>query len=402
LDVLSCQNLIQVLFGNTIWDSLSTMQYSYDDEKAFLSEVEARIDNGIRDFSKTLNIAVIGKVSSGKSSFINALLRRDRSDILAPVGAQAGTTIELNAFLLGDQVRLVDSPGLDDIRAERSEVTIDFLKHIDVGILIVSGAADDSQNKHLIELSKHCKSIFVVLNKINEFDDYDPTVLVGITDQWEEMLDWKKVYPVCTLGYDPSYRKDLPLRIEGVFQVRKDIEDFLAQSGKDLLLARHMGKKQDYATKIILTAVVATAAQVVIPGAGAAAVMVTQSTAIATLHFVYTGKPLKPKAVLTLIPTFTTHAAFPTAFLWLQSFLPPTGLVDVIAAGTAASMTLAILLTVNFFLESGEELNERKNLQEKFKHYRQTITDKMKESNPKDFTKREYWIKLIADIMGKS
>ncbi|MCF3624141.1 dynamin family protein [Planktothrix agardhii 1801] len=55
----------------------STLPRSPDDIE-FYRKVEYEIAEKAKDFSKSLNIAVIGKVSSGKSSLINALLRRKR------------------------------------------------------------------------------------------------------------------------------------------------------------------------------------------------------------------------------------------------------------------------------------------------------------------------------------
>lgn len=93
------------------------------DEKSFFENVEAQFEEKAQDFSRTLNIAVIGKVSSGKSSLINALLKRSRKKAVARVGAEAGVTTTLKILKLDERVRLIDSPGLDDVRAENSEVT---------------------------------------------------------------------------------------------------------------------------------------------------------------------------------------------------------------------------------------------------------------------------------------
>src|SRR6478672_9822313 len=112
------------------------------DESSFFDNVETQVETKAPNFSKTLNIAVIGKVSSGKSSLINALLKRSRKTAIAKVGALSGVTTALKILRLDERVRLIDSPGLDDIRKENSQVTQDFLKHIDIGIFVVTGSAD--------------------------------------------------------------------------------------------------------------------------------------------------------------------------------------------------------------------------------------------------------------------
>jgi small GTP-binding protein len=347
------------------------------DEKSFFENVEAQVEEKAPDFSKTLNIAVIGKVSSGKSSLINALLKRSRKQAVARVGAEAGVTTTLKILKLDERVRLIDSPGLDDVRAENSEVTREFIKHIDVGILVVTGASDASQKKHLDDLRAHCDSVFVVLNKIDEWDRLAPSALEKVITQWKEVLQLPKIYPVCALGYDPETRSDTPLDIRGVYGLREDIENFLESKGKDLLLARQMGEKKSYATKIIAVALVAVAGQAFIPGA-AAYITATQAAAIVSLYYLYTGEIISSKASLAILPVFAAEAARSTVFLWVTSFLPPTGVVNVAAAVIAVSITLAILATINSILASGAKLEEEELLKSKFRTYQKQAETALK------------------------
>ncbi len=352
---------------------MSQESFYNSDENSFWENVEANFEEKAPDFSKTLNIAVIGKVSSGKSSLINALLKRSRKKALAEVGAVSGVTTALKVLKLDDRVRLIDSPGLDDVRAENSERTKNFLKHIDVGILVISGSSDASQKKHLDDLKVHCRSIFVVLNKIDEYDEYKDEdgsnlALDKVIGQWKKDLNTEKIYPVCTFGYD----KDLPprktLNIRGVCWLREDIEKFLKSEGKDLLLARHMGEKKPYAIGIIATALAAVTAEAFIPGS-AVYITATQTAAIGSLYYLYTGDVLSLKAALAVLPVFIAESAGTNLFLWATSILPPTGVVNLVAAGIAVGITLSILGAVNFVLESGAKLDEKKLLKSKFKTY---------------------------------
>lgn len=348
------------------------------DESSFFEDVEAQFEEKAQDFSKTLNIAVIGKVSSGKSSLINALLKRSRKKAVAKVGAEAGVTTHLKVLRLDERVRLIDSPGLDDVKKENSEITRRFLEHIDVGILVVTGAADASQKKYLDDLREHCDSVFIVLNKIDEWDRLNPSELEKVISQWKGVLQIQKIYPVCAFGYDPGTRSDLPLDIRGVYGLREDIEHFLDSKGKDLLLARHMGEKKSYATKIIAVALAAVAAEAFIPGS-AAYITATQTAAIVSLYYLYTGEILSSKAALAILPAFAAEAAGTSLFLFVASFLPPTGVVNVAAAGIAASITLAILATVNSLLASGAKLEEEELLKSKFRKYRKQAETALKE-----------------------
>jgi len=347
------------------------------EEKDFWENVETQFEEKVQDFSKTLNIAVIGKVSSGKSSLLNALLKLSRKQAIAKVGAEAGVTTTLKVFRLDERVRLIDSPGLDDVRAENSEITRDFLKHIDVGILVVTGVADASQKKYLDDLRKHCDSVFVVLNKIDEWDRLSPSALEKVIAQWKEKLKIEKIYPVRTLGYDADTPPGTPLDIHGVYWLREDIENFLGSKGKDLLLARHMGEKEPYAIGIIAAALLAVAVQAFIPGS-AAYITATQAAAIVSLSYLYTGEILSSKAAFALLPAFASEAVASTLFLWVKSFLPPTGVFDVAAAVVAVSITLAILATVNSMLASGAKLEEEELLKSKFRSYRKQAETALK------------------------
>lgn len=342
---------------------------STNEEKDFMSSFDKVYEEKAPDFSKTINIAVVGKVSSGKSSLINAIMERDRSNPIAKVGATSGVTTTVKAFRLDDNVLIMDSPGLDDIVKENSQETINFLKHIDVGILVVTGSLDVTQKKHYEDLTAHAKKVILVLNKVDEWDDLEDSELYNVTHQWKTQLKADKLFPVCTKGYDPKTRKDAPMDLRGIVDLQNEIWGFLRTEGKDILLARHLGNKKNYAAGIIATALAAVAAEAFIPGS-AAYITATQVVAITSLYYLYTGKILEKGAALALIPTFAAQSIGSNLFLWVKSFLPPTGVVDIAAAGVAVSVTLAMLGAVNFILANGYELDQKGILKEKFDEYR--------------------------------
>ena len=151
------------------------------------------------------------------------------------------------------------------------------------------------------------------------------------------------------------------MSIRGVAQLRNDIEEKMKKKGKDLLLARHMAEKQSYAVKIIATALVAVAGEAFIPGS-AAFITATQGVAIASLHYLYTGKILSSHAAIAILPTFLAESAGSSLFLFDKSFLPPTGIIDLAVAGVAVVITLALLATVNHILSIGAKLEQEELL----------------------------------------
>ncbi|NES67938.1 MAG: GTP-binding protein, partial [Okeania sp. SIO2D1] len=291
-------------------------------ENTFSNKVRNQLDEKKQNWSETLNIVVIGKVSSGKSSLINALLRLSRKQAIqiAKVGAKSGVTKKTNEISLDDKVLLIDSPGLDDIRKENSKRTQKFLKHIDIGIFVVTGSSDASQKRNLDQLKNQCKSIFVVLNKIDEWDGLKSSAIEDVINQWKTDLDIDKIYPTNTKGYDPqSTTSDMDIR--GVYALRNDIEAFLQKEGKDLLLKRHMADKKPYANGIIASALASVAVQSLLPGA-ALYITVTQTAAIASLYYLYTGKIMSAEAAITMVPVFLAETPSPNIFLAIKSFLP--------------------------------------------------------------------------------
>lgn len=369
------------------------------DEEGFFDRVKTQFSEKAPDFSKTLNIAVIGKVSSGKSSLINALLKLNRDQAIAEVGAIAGITTNLKVFQLDQKVCLVDSPGLDDVRESNSEITRNFLSHVDVGIFVVSGALDASQKKNLDDLKNNCDSIFVVLNKIDEWEKLNKTALDKVISQWKNNLGVDKIYPTCTQGYDPESLTELI--IEGVDELRSDIEDFLEKKGKDLLLARHMAEKQSYAVKIIAAALASVAGEAFIPGS-AVYITATQGVAIASLHYLYTGKVMSPHAALAVLPPVIAENAGSSLFLFIKSFLPPTGIIDIVAAGVAVSVTLALLAAINHILSSGAEIEEGDLLRSKFRKYQKQTKNVLKELGDTDVRNIPGWSVIVSRFLGSN
>jgi small GTP-binding protein len=343
------------------------------DEARFFEDATAAYEEDTSHLNGTLNIVVIGKVSSGKSSLINALLMRSRLNPIARVGVEAGVTTNLKIIKLDENVRLIDSPGIDDIKRENSDVTRDFLANIDVGILVITGAANESQKDIFEDLKHRCSEVFVVLNKIDIYDEYTKDALNKVVNQWHSCLGANQIYPVCTFGYDPDLSPSTELNLRGIEKLRRDIESFLESKQKKLLLARHMSEKRSYAKGIIIAAVGAVGFQAALPGR-AAFITATQLAAIASLHYLYKGSVLSKSSAWAVLPVFAGQAIATNVFLFFTSFFPPTGVIEVAAAITAISITSAMLLAVNYALSNGFDLNDTSILKSKFIEYRDIIS----------------------------
>lgn len=349
------------------------------------------------DFNQTINIAILGKVSAGKSSLLNAILERDRTNPMARVAAYSGVTTKVTPYKLDKQVLIIDCPGLDDVRSENSEETKKFLESIDLGIFVVTGSADASQRANYQDLKKTAKKTFLILNKVDEWDDLDESALQEVVAQWKRSLSATHVFETCAKGYDPKMRKDAPMDLRGINDLRGEIFGFLEEEGKEILLAKHLQNKTPYATKIIVTALAAVAAEAFIPGS-AVYITGTQIIAIISIYYLYKGEILTKSSALTLLPVFAGQSIGANVFLWAKSFLPPTFVLDLAAAGIAVVITFAMLAAVKSLLESGHDLSDTKMLAEAFKRF-QKIGSELKDIPIAGLKSKGGLIKIVQKLL---
>jgi small GTP-binding protein len=350
------------------------------------------------DYGNSVNVGFIGKVSSGKSSLINAIARRDRDDPLAKVGATSGTTTKVKAFRLDEHVLIVDSPGMDDIQKENTRETEVFLQHVDIGVFVVTGSADGSQKKDFDALRKIAAKTFLVLNKIDAWDNLEESELYNVAVQWREQLNHDFIYLTCANGYDPKTRADAPMDIRGVDALRSDIWAHLEKTKKGILLARHLGDRNGYASGIIATALLAVSVEAFIPGS-AVYITATQAVAIGSLYYLYTGQVIPKSDALSAIALFAGRALGTEIFLWAKSFLPPTGVVDVAAAGVAFSITFAMLASVAYALSNGYTMNDNEVLKSHFSSFKASGARRIKDAFLKGKLSKDGISDLVRDII---
>jgi hypothetical protein len=112
------------------------------------------------------------------------------------------------------------------------------------------------------------------------------------------------------------------------------------------------------------------------------------------LYYLYTGKWMARTQAFALLPAFAAEAAGGSVFLLVKSFLPPTGVLDVLAAGVAASMTITVLGTIAWALDQGFSLEEKEQMQAAFKKMRKAVAQ-----NRKRWNEKAYWMEVARKII---
>lgn len=382
-------------------------------------KLDEKIDELFKDFTSkvnsTLNILVIGKVSSGKSSFLNAFFDCEKNKPKFQVGAEAGVTTETKFQMVGNNIKVSDTPGLDDINKNNSEETLKMIKEgLDIGILILSGAADETQRTHYEDLMKKSEKVFIVLNKSDEFSEDNLKIVIT---QWKEQLNTNdKIYPIVSRGYDKKDKLKDPLTsdefdipvdeygrpktLQKINPLRDDILLFLETKGKDLILAKELKDKSKKAIAIVVASCISAGSFALLPGS-AIYIGATQSLAIASLAYLYTGKILSKTQTISLVGVFAAETIGTSLFLIIKSFLPPTGILDLAAAIVAIAVTATMLLTIVKLFENGYTLENSQKMKEIFAKILPEAKKIFKTATKSDLTNKNFYMTKLLELLKK-
>ncbi len=119
-----------------------------------------------------LEVAVYGLINAGKSSLINALARAGHR----PTGPIGGTTTEVaevawrevEAVVGGFDVRLLDTPGLEEVGDEaRADIATGAATRADLVIFVIAEDLTATASAALVRLRDVGKPIVVALNKVD-------------------------------------------------------------------------------------------------------------------------------------------------------------------------------------------------------------------------------------------
>jgi len=127
-----------------------------------------------------LHIAVFGRVSTGKSSLLNALIGEQRFAVSPLHGETKKSSMQQWSEVEAAGVFLIDTPGLDEAGGEvREELAKEVAHRSDLVIFVLDGDITDSEYSALRTLLKQGRPVVVALNKSDLYTQSEREALLA-------------------------------------------------------------------------------------------------------------------------------------------------------------------------------------------------------------------------------
>ena len=219
-----------------------------------LEKLQARKETG------RIEVALFGEISAGKSSLIRALL--PDTDIEIESHVLGGTTREVREYhwhsRAGDELVLLDMPGLDEVGGELDPVAREEALRAHIVIYVVDGDLTRSQANELELLLTLDKPTVVALNKADRLRPGELEQVVAHLQERVERIGRAEVVAVSTGatvsatrvlpdGSEEEIQRRLPPRVDELQEVLQRIIDTHAETLGELrdsavfvLVQRHL------------------------------------------------------------------------------------------------------------------------------------------------------------------
>jgi hypothetical protein len=127
-----------------------------------------------------LHIAAFGRVSTGKSSLLNALIGEERFTVSPLHGETLTSSMQPWSEVEAGGVFLIDTPGLDEAGGEERELLAkEVANRADLVIFVLDGDITESERTSLKTLVRQGRPVLVALNKKDLYTEDDLAALLG-------------------------------------------------------------------------------------------------------------------------------------------------------------------------------------------------------------------------------
>jgi len=152
--------------------------------------------------NEEIHVAVFGRVGVGKSTLLNALLAKHAFTTSPLHGETRVEAREAWDLLQDGKVVLIDTPGIDELAGgEREELARKISKRADVILMVCEGDLTRLEHEALLELVKMGRSIVLVLNKSDRYNDEELHLLMERLR--ERTAEWLSPSSVVSVSAEP-------------------------------------------------------------------------------------------------------------------------------------------------------------------------------------------------------
>jgi GTP-binding protein Era len=192
-----------------------------------------------------LHIAAFGRVSTGKSSLLNALIGEQKFSVSPLHGETKHSSMQPWTEEQAGGVFLIDTPGLDEAGGEdRESLARDVARRSDLVIFVLDGDITDSELQALRKLLEQGRPVVVALNKSDLYTgDEIQSLLQSVRSKTENLVDADDVIAVAAqprpqqvVGVDEAGTETLSQRMReaDIDTLRVRLWDIFEREGKTL------------------------------------------------------------------------------------------------------------------------------------------------------------------------
>ena len=158
-----------------------------------------------------LHLAVFGRVSTGKSSLLNALIGKEAFAVSPLHGETRHSSMQQWSELEAGGVFLIDTPGLDEAGGEdREQLAREVAGRSDLVIFVLDSDITETELESLKTLLTQGRPVIVVLNKSDLFTLHEQDrLLLSVRQRTEDIVD-----PDCVLAVAAQPRPQTVVEVD--------------------------------------------------------------------------------------------------------------------------------------------------------------------------------------------
>jgi GTP-binding protein Era len=319
-----------------------------------------------------LHIAVLGRVSTGKSSLLNALIGESKFAVSPLHGETRKSSMEYWSEVEADGIYLIDTPGLDEAGGDDREMLArEVANRADLVIFVLDGDITETERNALQTLLAQGRPVVVALNKRDLYtDDEVEALLTSIREKTQGMVQARDVLAVAAeprpatvievneAGEEKSSTRErspdietLKLRLWDIFEAEGKTlaalnASLFASDLSDQVGLRILSARRELGDKLVRTYCVAKGVAVAfnpVPIADLFAAAFIDVGMVVHLSRVY-GLPLGSKEAGSLVKVIAVEAAALMGTVWALHFVSSAlkvgtlGLSTVLTAGAQGAI----------------------------------------------------------------